>query len=255
MNREDRERMNQDNRGVTLIVPTKNEINGLKWFMPRLEKEWYDELIIIDAGSTDGTVEYCKEHGYPIFIQSGTFLPNAYDDAFRKVTKDVIVTITPDGNSLPELIPTLVAKIREGYDMVIASRYYGSAKSYDDDVFTGFGNKMFTFMINIFFRAHYTDTLVGLRAYRSQIIDEMNMYDQHKQAWLKGKFVYMNSWETGSSIRAAKLKLKVCDIPGDEPERIGGVRKLSIFKNGLGVLLQILHEFIIGSRFTKKGRE
>ena len=65
----------------------------------------------------------------------------------------------------------------------------------------------------------------------------------------------MNSWETGSSIRAAKLKLKVCEIPGDEPKRIGGVRKLSIIKNGLGVLLQILHELIIGNRFTEKGRE
>ena len=60
----------------------------------------------------------------------------------------------------------------------------------------------------------------------------------------------MNSWETGSSIRAAKLQLKVTEIPGDEPERIGGVRKLSISRNGLGVVLQILFEWKNRLKFT-----
>ena len=159
--------MDKKDLQVTIIVLTMNEIEGMKWFMPRLKKEWYDELIIMDGSSIDGTVEYCKEHGYPIFTQSGRGLTNAYDEAFRRSTKDIIVTITPDGNSIPELIPQLVEKIREGYDMVIASRYLSPAKSYDDDIFTGFGNSMFTTIINLLFRTHYNDTLVGFRAYRA----------------------------------------------------------------------------------------
>lgn len=244
--------MNPQRLSVTLILPTMNEIDGMKWFMPRLKKEWYDELIIIDGGSKDGTIEYCKENNFPVFIQSGRGLTNAYDEAFRLSTKDVVVTVTPDGNSIPELIPELIEKICEGYDMVIASRYLGLAKSSDDDIFTGFGNKLFTGIINLLFRAHYADTLVAFRAYRREAIHRMSLYDQDKQNWLKKRFFEMNSWETGSSIRAAKLKLKVSEIPGDEPKRIGGKRKLSIVKNGLGVLFQILHEFIIGNKFCSK---
>jgi hypothetical protein len=107
------------------------------------------------------------------------------------VTGDIIITITPDGNSLPELIPGMVEKIKEGYDMVIASRYLGGAKSEDDDVFTGFGNKMFTAIINFLFRASYTDTLVGLRAYSRAAIEKMRLYDQDRQGWLKARFCLM----------------------------------------------------------------
>lgn len=236
---------------VTIIIPTLDEIEGMKWFMPRIKKEWYDELIIVDGGSTDGTVEYCRENDYPIFIQSKKGYARALDEAFRRSTKDIIVTTTADGSSLPELIPGLIAKIREGYDMVIASRYLGPAKSLDDDIFTSFGNRMFTAMINSLFGGRYTDTLVALRAYRRGAVNRMFLYDQDKQFWLKKIFLEMNSWETASSIRAAEFKLKVYELPGDEPKRIGGKRKLSIVKNGLGTLFQILHEFITGCSFLE----
>lgn len=243
--------MSENNLKVTIIIPTLNEIEGMKWFMPQLKKEWYDELIVVDGHSRDGTVEYCRENNYPLVFQTGRRLSNAYDNAFSYSTKDIIVTVTPDGSSLPELIPELIAKIREGYDMVIASRYLGPAKSLDDDIFTGFGNRMFTKMINFLFGGYYTDSLVAFRAYRREAINKMVLYDQDKQFWLKKRFADMNSWETASSIRAAKFELKVCEIPGDEPKRIGGVRKLSIVKNGSGTLFQILHEFITGCSFLE----
>lgn len=45
---------------ITLLIPTLNEIDGMKAIMPRIKKEWYAQLLIVDGGSTDGTLEYCK---------------------------------------------------------------------------------------------------------------------------------------------------------------------------------------------------
>lgn len=234
---------------VAIILPTMNEVAGMKWFIPRLKKEWYDALIVADGGSTDGTLEYCRENGVQAFVQSGKGLPNADEEALDRVQAEgIIVMMTPDGNSLPELVPQLAAKIREGYDMVIASRYLGGAKSEDDDAMTAFGNWMFTRLINLLFDGRYTDTLVGCRAFRREAMDKMGLRQITQASWLSKRFPRMNSWETGSSIRAAKLKLRVAEIPGDEPKRIGGERKMSIIKNGFGSLFQIVQELLIGTR-------
>jgi hypothetical protein len=58
----------------------------------------------------------------------------------------------------------------------------------------------------------------------------------------------MNSWETGASIRAAKLKLNVAEIPGDEPARIGGIRKMSVIRNGFGTLFQVFYDYLFFRR-------
>ena len=54
--------------------------------------------------------------------------------------------------------------------MVIASRYAKSAKSEEDDMVTAFGNWLFTTMINILFKGHYTDTLVIFRAWQKELL-------------------------------------------------------------------------------------
>ena len=54
---------------VTLFIPTKNEITGLKAVMPRIKKDWVDEVVIIDAHSTDGTREYLESLGYNVILQ------------------------------------------------------------------------------------------------------------------------------------------------------------------------------------------
>ncbi|MBL7047349.1 MAG: glycosyltransferase, partial [Candidatus Marinimicrobia bacterium] len=126
---------------VTLLIFTWDEIDGMRAIMPQIKKEWYDQLIIVDGGSTDGTIEYAKEHGYYLFVQKERGAGAAFIEAMEKVTGDVVITFSPDGNSDPERIPPLIEKMKEGYDIVIVSRYLNGAKSYDDDIVTAFGNK------------------------------------------------------------------------------------------------------------------
>lgn len=217
---------------VSLLIFTLNEIDGMRVIMPKIKREWYDELIICDGGSTDGTIEYAREHGYPIFLQKEKGAGEALLETMEKISGDIFIPFSPDGNSIPEKIPELVKKMKEGYDIVIVSRYLDGAKSYDDDLVTAFGNHLFTGLINLLFRAKITDSLVMYRAYRKDIMQELKIDAKN------------TNWGSQILLRAIKKKLKIAEIPGDEPPRIGGERKMRPLKNGLYELVMIMREFI-----------
>lgn len=227
---------------VTLVVPTLNEIVGMKAIMPRIRAAWADQIIILDGGSTDGTVEWARDRGYEVHVQSEPGIRHAYREVLPKVRGDVIVTFSPDGNSVPELLPELIAKIDEGYDMVIASRYKPPAKSTDDDLVTAFGNWLFTRTVNLLHGGRYTDAMVIYRAYRTRLVRELEL-DQDRwyrtPEWL---FRTRISWEPLLSARAARRGLKVAEIPGDEPPRLGGERKLQVLKWGAAYYFQFVRD-------------
>lgn len=230
---------------VTLVVTTLNEIEGMKAMMPRIKPEWYDQLLILDGGSTDGTIEYSKEQGYPVLVQSKKGFRNGYNEMMPYIKGDVILTFSPDGNSIPELIPDIITKMKEGYDMVIASRYLGPAKSEDDDPVTAFGNWLFTRTVNLLHGGHYTDAMVIFRAYKTQMIYDLELNKDEGYTMAEKLFQTRISWEPLLSVRAAKMKYKIAEIPGDEPPRIGGERKLRIFKWGGAYYFQFLREVFL----------
>jgi len=230
---------------ITLLVPTLNEIDGMKSVMPKIKREWVDQILIIDGQSTDGTIEYAKEQGYEVVVQKKKGMRNAYMEALAHVTGDAILTFSPDGNSIPELIPDCIKKFKEGYDMVIVSRYAKGAKSYDDDAITAFGNWLFTTLISLLHGAHYTDAMVIYRIYHTRLIKELDL-DKDKSFETEEKIFGTNiSWEPLLSIRAAKRKLKVADIPGDEPARDGGERKLQVLRWGAAYMFEVFREIFI----------
>lgn len=227
---------------TTVLVMTLNEIDGMKAIMPKLKPEWYDQLIVVDGGSTDGTIEYAKERGYELHVQRQKGFRHAYMEVLDQVRGDVVITFSPDGNSIPELIPALTQKIKEGYDMVIASRYLGTAKSHDDDWVTGFGNWLFTRTVNFLHGGRYTDVMVIFRAYRKQIVYDLGLDRDDAYDYVEKLFHTKISWEPLLSVRAAKKKLKITEIPGDEPPRIGGERKLQVLKWGAAYYCQFIRE-------------
>jgi glycosyltransferase involved in cell wall biosynthesis len=228
---------------TTLFVLTYNEIEGMKKIMPRIRKEWVDQVIVADGGSTDGTLEYAREHGYHTFVQGKKGIRHAYIEGFPLITGDIVITFSPDGNSIPEAIPQMIAKMREGHDMVIASRYLYDAKSEDDDFITQFGNKVLTGAINFFHKGSYTDALVMLRAYKKSLFYELDLDKEESYDTEKLLFTKIGI-EPLLSIRCAKRRKKVTEIPVDEPSRIGGRRKLQIVRWGGAYFLQILREIV-----------
>lgn len=229
---------------TTLLIPTLNEIQGMQAIYPQIDKSWVDQILVVDGGSNDGTIEYCKKNNIPIVVQEKKGLRQGYFEAWPYITGDIVITFSPDGNSLAEKIPPLVEKMKEGHDMVIVSRYKDGAKSDDDDVITSFGNWLFTRTVNLLFKAKYTDAMVMFRAFKKDIIKEMHLLEEQTYSTVERCFFTNISWEPLLSARAARMGYKIEEIPGDEPRRLGGERKLQIIRWELAYYSQFLYEFL-----------
>ncbi len=217
---------------TTLLLPTLDEIEAVRVIVPQLRRGWVDEIIVVDGGSTDGTVEYLRAAGLRVHRQTVRGYGEGLLEAMRMAKGDIVVEFNPDGISLPEDIPRIIAKVREGYDLVIGSRYRDGARSDDDDRLTAFGNWMFTRIVNILFGTSYTDVLVGFRAYR------------RRAALALALDAPGLSWPCQSSTRFARAGLRVTEIPAHEPARIGGQRKMMPFRTDWQITMLILRDFL-----------
>src|SRR5262245_19445656 len=81
---------------TTLLALTLNEIDGVKAIMPQIDHSWFDQIIVVDGGSTDGTIEWCRENGYHTYVQKRKGIRFAYFEVMPQVTGDVILCISPD---------------------------------------------------------------------------------------------------------------------------------------------------------------
>ncbi|MBM4017861.1 MAG: glycosyltransferase [Planctomycetes bacterium] len=234
----------------TLLVFTWNEIESLPAVMPKVDRSLFEQILIVDANSADGTADWCRSQGYEVFLQPTHGICEAYQESLPHVRGDYSIAFSPDGNSLPEKLPELVAKLREGYDMVIVSRYLGGAKSQDDDLITGFGNWMFTRLVNLLHGARYTDAIIMYRGYRTNLVRELRLDSPQEPLikWPARIFFARMGIEPLMSARAARAGFRVGEIPGDEPKRIGGKRKLKIIRWGLAMLTQLVLEAFIPRR-------
>jgi glycosyltransferase involved in cell wall biosynthesis len=227
---------------VSIVALTLNEIEGVQAILPTIQPQWYDQLVVVDGGSRDGTVEWCRAHGYDVFKQRRRGIRYAYLEVLPHLTGEIILTLSPDGNCATEFIPEMIAKIREGSDLVIGSRYLGDAHSDDDDAITGFGNWLFTRTVNLLHGGHYTDAMVIYRAFRRQLIDDLDLTDEATYTLPEKLFGTIMSWEPVMAVRAARAGKRIAEVAAGEPARIGGQRKLQMFRWGGAYYFQFWHE-------------
>ncbi|AEC51491.1 dolichol-phosphate mannosyltransferase [Pyrococcus sp. NA2] len=116
---------------ISIIVPTYNERDNLEELFSRINAslKGYDyEIIVVDDDSPDRTWEKALELSklYPVRVirrigEKG--LSSAVIRGFSEAKGDVFVVMDADLQHPPEVIPSLIEGIVEGYDIVIASRY------------------------------------------------------------------------------------------------------------------------------------
>lgn len=227
---------------ISLVILGLNEYTGINLLRDRInnQKSRLQEILYIDGGSIDGSCELAKSLGWKTIIQSekNKGALNAIKLGIDNSSGDFIILFSPDNNCIPEKIEEVVNRINEGWDFVKVSRYYKNAKSFDDNLVTSFGNKLFNFLIKIFYGFKTTDAL-GI------------YYGVNKKLFEALKINFSNTAINTELI--IKLKLfgfKCIDIEGDEPKRIGGESKRLILLHGINELLTILK--FIPLRFTKK---
>ena len=135
--------------------------------MPNVPLDAFEQVLVLDGGSTDGSLEWCRAHGYDIILQTRPGLRLGLIEAWPHVRGDWVIFFPPDGNSDPSRILPLLDHVNtNGTDMCIVSRYLDWAKSADDTWLTRLANWGLTHLINRMFGGLYTDACGGFRAYR-----------------------------------------------------------------------------------------
>jgi glycosyltransferase involved in cell wall biosynthesis len=231
-----------NSKQITLLLLTLNEIEGMKAILPQIDRRFVDQIIVVDGGSTDGTIEWSREQGLQVYVQVKNGFRYAYKEVWEHVQGDVVITFSPDGNSVAQDIPRLIEKFSEGYDLVIASRYLPGAGSDDDDRITAFGNWLFTRTVNLLHGGSYTDAMVIFRIFKKELPLELDLFSDAGYARAEKLFSTRISWEPLMSVRAARANLKITEIASKEPPRIGGERKLQIWKWGAAYYFQFFRE-------------
>ena len=109
---------------LSIILPAKNEAAALADLLPALRAaQPQAEIIVSDDGSTDDTAALCERQGVkrastPYSMGNGA----AIKRGARAATGDVLVFMDADGQHDPADIPRLLARLDEGFDMVVGAR-------------------------------------------------------------------------------------------------------------------------------------
>jgi glycosyltransferase involved in cell wall biosynthesis len=216
---------------VSVVIPSLNEARNLPHVFDRMPEELH-EVILVDGRSTDDTVDVARRL-YPdvkIVHQTGRGKGNALAAGFAECTGDVIVMIDADGSTDPAEMPRFVQAIAEGAQFAKGSRFLPEGGSDDITPTRRFGNFVLCGIVNTLFGTRFTDLCYGYIAFDSSYLDALDIDCPGFEV------------ETFMNIRAAKLDMRVAEVPSFESVRIHGESNLHPFRDGLRVLRTIARE-------------
>ena len=135
------------------------------------------DVVIMDDGSTDDSVQYLRESNYPILRhQTNRGVGNSIKTVVgyaRENKYDILVLMAGNGKMQSSEIPALVEPIiNEDYDYVQGSRYLKTGRKENLPLFRDVMIKLFTFIVSIFTGYKGTDVTCGFRAYKLSILED-----------------------------------------------------------------------------------
>lgn len=173
--------------------------------------------ILVDDGSIDATVANAQalhiSHLIILKHEQNQGLGCAMNTGFRYVAlhaqpDDIVVTMDADNTHPVSYIASLVGKINEGYDCVIASRFVGSVEEKGLSLWRKFLSRSARVVIRMVFGYPIADYTCGYRAYRVSLIQMMNKVFGESLIREKG-FTCMAE----IILKALSLNAKVTEIP------------------------------------------
>lgn len=214
--------VSQDNPGrrtgwARVVLPAYNEEQTLPVLLMRLDRAFAEEglpgdVLVVNDGSTDGTADAVRSYGGTLPVRLLDLQPNrglaeAIKAGLLEALKtadddDIIVTMDADNSHTPGLILRMVRMIREGSDVVIASRYQAGARIRGVSAF----RQLLSLGASLLFRLvarvpGVRDYTCGYRAYRAEVL--RNAFDHYHDQLIR---------QTGFGCMAEiLLKLKALD--------------------------------------------
>lgn len=187
-----------------------------------------DRIIVCDNGSTDNTAAIATAHGAMVTYESDKGYGAACLAALAvPVEKDIIVFVDADHSVVAAELPSLVAPIMKGADLVIGSRTIGQTEKGALSIPQRFGNRLASALIRTLWSAQVTD-LGPFRAITNTALRDLHMTDR--------RF----GWTVEMQVRALQLSKTVTEIPVTTRCRIGQSKIGGTVKGVIGAANGIL---------------
>jgi glycosyltransferase involved in cell wall biosynthesis len=177
------------------------------------------EIIVVDNGSTDNTMENAKKAGAVVITETRKGYGSACLRGMKYVAEqskvpDIIVFIDGDYSDYPEELDKVVAPILENdIDFVVGARKKSLREPGSMTPQQVFGNKLATFLMRILFRARFTD-LGPFRAIKYEKLKKLEMQDT------------TYGWTVEMQLKVLRKNMSYTEIPVRYKRRIG-VSKVS----------------------------
>lgn len=230
------------NQSVSIVIPARNEAQNIEKIIHRIPMmSEYDEIIFIEGGSSDNTWDVIKEihamygvnRRISIAQQSGIGKGDAVREGFKIASNDILMILDADMTVPPEDLSKFYDAIRSGKgEFINGSRLVYPMEKGAMQFLNLIVNKFFALAFAYVLGQRFKDTLCG-----TKVISRRNYLKLASNRTYFGDFDPFGDFDL--IFGAARMGLKIVEIPIIYRERVYGTTNISRWKHG-SILMYML---------------